>query len=592
VTEAQQHSAEVPEVQEVTERDPLIGTVVAERYRVEGVLGTGGMGTVYLAEHELMEKKVALKVLHPTLAVVASVMERFQHEAVALSRIEHPNVVNATDFGKLPNGAYYLALQYVEGRDLAQVLKQETALEPERAARIALQVARALDAAHSEGIVHRDLKPHNVMLASGGDDGEQAKVLDFGLAKLRSKTGEGRPVSEGSVFGTPHYISPEQVGGADVDGRADLYCLGLILYEMLAGRRAFDGRDVKDVLRRQVSEAPEPLPKEVPEVLRTLVEQLMQKLPDGRPDSAATVVGILEQMLAPPSESLLPAWLARPVAVGRFEAPTWAIALPGAAFLALFLLGLVMSSADESRVATGTSPPAAGESAPPKVDEDPEVLTIPEPDQWLALMSAAEFGDDKAIAELLEIPPEKRGKDVWLVLGEGYMKSRRTEQALDVYREAIAHQPELADEEKIAVNVRLATKDGQTAALAVGVAAESLGQRGVNILFSTWADTARRTKASALAERYLKEDKVLSKASQAVKIALELREVQDCSRLRELLTAVKEHGDTRTLRPLAKMRAVKGCGKNKRSDCYPCLREDTLLEDAIQAAAERIGPKD
>lgn len=586
MTDPQQHSADALDD---SEPDPLIGTMIGERYRIESVLGTGGMGTVYLAEHVLMEKKVALKVLHPTLAVVSSVMERFQHEAVALARIEHPNVVNATDFGKLPNGAYYLALQYVDGRDLSRVLATEGALEPMRAARIALQVARALEAAHSQGIIHRDLKPHNVMLTTAAaEDGEQAKVLDFGLAKLLSKSGD-RSVSSGSVFGTPHYISPEQISEGDVDGRADLYCLGLILYEMLAGKRAFDGRNVKDVLRRQVTETPPPLSPALPPALVRLVTQLVQKDANARPGSAQEVAVMLERILAPPSEAPTPPWWQRTISWRRFHAPLWALLLPIAAFVLIFAIGVLSAGSDPS-----TAPPVVTEiivQAPPPATAETR-HDVPEPDRWPALLSAAEFGDDDALEELSRIPPKEREREVWLVLGEGYMKSKRTERALDLYREAIAHQPDLANDDKITTNVRLATMDASTAVKAVVVAAESLGERGVNILFSTWADTARRTNATALAERYLKRDEVLKKASHAVKLALALRTVQDCAELRELLAQVKQHGDTRALRPLAKMRSTRGCGKHENTDCWPCLRDDDLLEDAIAAAAKRIGPKD
>src|SRR5690606_27874438 len=161
--------------------DLLIGTIIGDRYRVEAELGSGGMGTVYRAEHVMMEKRVALKVLHPNLAVVGSVMDRFQREAVALSRIEHPNVVAATDFGKLKNGSYYLALEYVDGRNLAEVLQVEGRFEARRALTIAAQIAQALCAAHGHGIVHRDLKPHNVMLTKNAVGQEVVKVLDFGL---------------------------------------------------------------------------------------------------------------------------------------------------------------------------------------------------------------------------------------------------------------------------------------------------------------------------------------------------------------------------------------------------------------------------
>jgi eukaryotic-like serine/threonine-protein kinase len=583
VTTAEPQLSEQPDE---SERDPLLGTMIGERYRLEAVLGTGGMGTVYLAEHVLMEKKVALKVLHPTLAVVGSVMERFQHEAVALCRINHPNVVDATDFGKLPNGAYYLALQYVEGADLAHILARDGAFGAARAAAIALQIARALAAAHAEGVIHRDLKPHNIMLTRNAQGEELAKVLDFGLAKLRSKTGDEPSINTGSVFGTPHYISPEQLSGARVDGRSDLYSLGVILYEMCSGLRPFDGKDIRDVLRRQVTEAPAPLPETIPLGLRQLVIQLTQKDPAGRPDSADVVAATLEQLLAPPRETLLPAWLMHPLHLGRVEVPTWIVVLPGIVFVGIFVLGLVWSGTSTPSPVAGTVTTATSVQASPPAFKPP-----PEPDAKLQLMSRAEFGDAKAMDALLKIPPTERSAEEWLVLGEGYMQSRQLQQALELYRNAIAHVPTLAENERISESVRTAAKDGAFATAAVGLAAESMGERGVNILFSVWADTARRSPASALAQRYLDEDKVIKKASPAVRLALALREQHTCDDTRKLLQDAAQFGDTRSLRPMAKLRALKGCGSDRSQDCYPCLRKDTLLEDAIAAAAKRIAPK-
>jgi serine/threonine-protein kinase len=568
------------------EPDPLIGTMIGERYRLESVLGTGGMGTVYLAEHVLMEKKVALKVLHPTLAVVGSVMERFQHEAVALARIEHPNVVTATDFGKLPNGAYYLALQYVDGSDLAQLLAREGALVPERCAAIALQIARALAAAHAEGIVHRDLKPHNVMLMHSAEGNEIAKVLDFGLAKLRSKSGDEPSINTGSVFGTPHYISPEQLSGSRVDGRTDLYSLGVMLYEMLTGRRPFEGKDVRDILRRQVTENAEPLPETVPQGLRTLIDQLMQKEAQARPDSAEFVATALERILTPTPQPSWQVWLQRPVTIGRVTVPTWAVAFPIAAFIALFLLGTWLNSEPDPSDVSATANTVIVE-----VPTLPKPPPLPERDARLQLMARAEFGDDDAIQELSKIPEATRTQEEWLVLGEGYMKSKRAGVALELYTAAIARIPTLAQSEKVSENIRLATKDSATATAAVEVAAESMGERGVNILFSVWADTARRSPASALAERYLDKPQVLKNASPAVRLALTLRERHSCEETRKLLQQAVEYGDTRSLRPMAKLRAVKGCPGTRNGDCYPCLRTDTLLEDAIAVSAKRIAPK-
>lgn len=283
---------------------------------------------------------------------------------------------------------------------------------------------------------------------------------------------------------------------------------------------------------------------------------------------------------------MVPSWLERPVSFGRFKAPTWALVLPAVAFILIFTVGLILSGGEErpSPVVAAVPPATAAEPAPPPPD-------IPEPDRWLELMSAAEFGEEAALQELLKVPPKERKSEVWLTLGAGYMKSQKTDEALDIYQEAIAHMAELADNAKIAENVQLAVKDSATMKKAIAVAAESMGERGVNILFHTWAGTAKRTPASALAERYLKLERVQKKASKAVTLALDLRRPHACAELRALLTKAKDYGDTRSLNPMAKLRSKRGCGASKKDDCYACLRNDSLLEDAIAAAAERLGPK-
>jgi tetratricopeptide (TPR) repeat protein len=298
-------------------------------------------------------------------------------------------------------------------------------------------------------------------------------------------------------------------------------------------------------------------------------------------------------MLAPPDPprpSLVPPWFAESVDVAGHAIPRWAFALPLAAFLSLFWVGSMLG--DDAETLAPPPPASAGTTGGPAASGDAEPKpAIPVPDRLLALQASAEFGDDKAIAELLAIPESQRDDEVWLVVGEGYMRTKRAEQALRIYQKAIAHRPGLAEHEQIASNVRLAARDGATATLAVTVAAESLGGRGGNVLFSIWADTARRTEASALAERYLEQDKILEKASREVRLALDLRKDNDCSATRRLLQSAFDYGDSRGLHPMAKLRASKGCGPHKNDDCYPCLRNNTLLEDAIAAAAKRIAPK-
>ncbi|HEY4160206.1 MAG TPA: serine/threonine-protein kinase, partial [Polyangiaceae bacterium] len=198
--------------------DTLIGTTLAGRYRVERLLGSGGMGAVYQAEHVHMRKAVAVKVLHREMMIVPEVVARFEREAVAAGRIQHPNVASATDFGRLDDGAFYLVLEFVEGHSLTKLLSTEGALPPERALRITRQIVDALAAAHAANVVHRDLKPDNVMLVSKEGEGDFVKVLDFGIAKVSGEGSGDQPALTkiGTVFGTPEYMSPEQARGEAV----------------------------------------------------------------------------------------------------------------------------------------------------------------------------------------------------------------------------------------------------------------------------------------------------------------------------------------------------------------------------------------
>ena len=281
-----------------TETDPLVGTTVAGRYRIEGLLGSGGMGAVYRAEHVHMRKTVALKVLHREFVGVNEVVARFEREAIAAGRIEHPNVAPATDFGKLDDGSFYLVLEFVDGKSLRQLIA-EGPIGWERAVAIARQVVSALVAAHAAGIVHRDLKPDNVMLVTQPDGTERVKVLDFGIARVtlsEPQRDATHLTKVGAVMGTVAYMSPEQALGEEVDERTDLYALGVILHEMIAGRAPFDADTAAQILAKQITEAPPPLPPGAPAPLGALVGELLRKTAIERPPSARVVLERLQGM--------------------------------------------------------------------------------------------------------------------------------------------------------------------------------------------------------------------------------------------------------------------------------------------------------
>jgi serine/threonine protein kinase len=286
-------------------RDSLVSTTLAGRYRIDALLGEGGMGRVYAGEHVLMRKRVAVKVLHRELTSVPEVVARFEREAMAAANIDHSNVAAATDFGKLEDGSVYLVLEYVEGESLRDVIAQGP-LAIERAIRIARQIASALGAAHALDIVHRDLKPENVMLVTRAGDNDFVKVLDFGIAKVpmgEPKLAEGKPITRaGMIFGTPEYMAPEQALGQQVDGRADLYSLGVILFEMLAGRRPFSSATGVGILGQQLSKQPPSIAERsagvvVPPAVEQVVHKLLARDLDDRYEKAADAVTALDGLL-------------------------------------------------------------------------------------------------------------------------------------------------------------------------------------------------------------------------------------------------------------------------------------------------------
>ena len=273
---------------------PKVGDVIEGRYRILGVLGEGGMGTVFLAEHTLIKRRVAIKVLHPDLATDADVIERFMNEARAAGTLGHPNIVESTDMGFTGAHVPYIAFEHLEGVLLTSEIYRVGGMPVRRAVRICAQIASALDAAHHAGVVHRDLKSDNVFLTDKDDALDHVKVLDFGISRFL----EVEDRQKGMVIGTPEFMAPEQITDPEhVDGRADIYALGVILYEMLTARRPFSTEaDPQQLLHRIVNEAPPPLARpEIPHGLGEIIlNKLMAKRPDDRYQTMADVLAALD----------------------------------------------------------------------------------------------------------------------------------------------------------------------------------------------------------------------------------------------------------------------------------------------------------
>jgi len=225
--------------------DPMVGQLVGGRYRVTGVLGEGGMGKVYVGEQQMGStvRKVAIKTLHSHLSKDPSVLARFHRECGTVAQLEHPNTIKFFDFGSTQDGTLYIAMEFVAGKPLSDVIKAQGPLKPDRVVKILRQACGALDEAHLQGIVHRDLKPDNIVLADRAGETDFVKVLDFGIAARRESADaqkEQKLTQQGMVLGTPPYMSPEQFTGKALDARSDVYSLGVMAYEMLAGKLPFE----------------------------------------------------------------------------------------------------------------------------------------------------------------------------------------------------------------------------------------------------------------------------------------------------------------------------------------------------------------
>jgi len=273
----------------------VIGTLVGGRYRIRRLSGEGGMGRVYEAEHIEIGKRVALKILHPGYSQTPDLVERLRREARAASRIGHPNVVDVTDSGTTEDGSFFFVMEYLEGRELGDVVFEEKGIDVRRALGITVQICRALRAAHAAGVIHRDLKPENVLLVERDGQKDFVKVLDFGIAKNLTDGDDTQAVgprrkltNPGVAMGTPEYMAPEQAAGRPADARSDVYAVGGVLYEMLVGHPAYEGANFMEVLHKKANFAPQPIAKfrnDVPAEIEALILMAMAKDPALRPQS-------------------------------------------------------------------------------------------------------------------------------------------------------------------------------------------------------------------------------------------------------------------------------------------------------------------
>ena len=392
-------SKELPTAQ----RDAYLGCTVDGRYRIEAVVGEGGMGVVYRCTHEVIGKKVAMKLLRADLARDAEVTERFLNEAKSASAIGNPHIIDISDFGRLPDGSTYFVMEYLEGVPLSELIEQGP-IPVRRIVHIARQLAEGLSAAHRAGIIHRDLKPDNIYLIARGSDSDFVKILDFGIAKVSHN--ESKLTRAGAVFGTPHYMSPEQAAGSTVDHRGDVYAVGVILYEMASGRVPFDADNFMGILTQHMYKAPVPIralvpePQKVPPGLEAIILKCLSKRPEQRYASmdelsrdlheleTGKVPDAVGEMMDRSGGFNVPAdyFKARALSAslrlapdsGRRRLPVYAAA--AGALIAVVTIGAILAQSSDGSASPPAQPVAAAAAPPPKptavVEKTPTRLQV------------------------------------------------------------------------------------------------------------------------------------------------------------------------------------------------------------------------
>jgi serine/threonine-protein kinase len=385
----------------------LIGATIDGRYRVEALLGEGGMGLVYRVTHTRLNKPLAIKVLRLENTRDEEVLARFRREAESASAIGNQHIVDINDFGVLSDGSTYFVMECLEGMDLIEAMDLARQIPENRALHIAGQICKALGAAHDAGIVHRDLKPENVFLMARDETADFVKILDFGIAKVAN--GPTRLTRKGEVLGTPHYMSPEQCEGEDVDHRTDIYALGVLLYEMLTGHVPHDADTMMGILTKHLYEDPIPPRIRAPQMSQPL-EKLIMRCLEKRPDNRYQTMRELELDLAriqsgqrptgPNTVTLTPT---RPLAPRPPRvAPLY---LGGLAAALLLLAGTLAATALEDR-SKGSEP--TGLTAASEVPEIPTAVEPAEPERTEPEIASTSSQTDKDAAPPRRKPARRR----------------------------------------------------------------------------------------------------------------------------------------------------------------------------------------
>jgi serine/threonine protein kinase len=593
---------------------PRVGDVLDGRYRVTGVLGSGGMGCVYLAEHISIQRPLAVKLLHPEVEGIDEINQRFEREAFAIGRMNHPNCVKVSDFGKLADGSLYMVLELLDGLLLSDLLERDHRVEWRRALHICRHVLSALDYAHETGIIHRDIKPENVILVDQDDDRDFAKILDFGIAKFdddaqpEENTGllmnDANLTQVGVTIGTPTYIAPEQAYGQPIDGRADLYALSVMMYEMITGEPPFDSDEVGALLRMHVSHPVPPMEElapnvEVPQEVEALIMHGLAKTPDDRIPSAKDYIQRIDAILGDtgvaggvgdveeePVSGLreIPSLVGRELrktitpVVTRAAKTSRLIKLSAAVALAVLMLvgGLAFSF-------VGSKPDYL-----PNAGLAPLVLNSHSPEVKQAANLLAQGRPKDAAAFLMEQPKDVRDEPyAQMVLGHAQASAQRSILALGAYEKAVKSEPKLVKDELMRTNLELML--AKKAPGVVDAALELLGtlydagdwRAGDQIVDLASSSKIPRRRHTAL--RVADDVGLGSRVDRLASYVLDLEQGESCKIRKDAVGKLRALGDKKAIPHLKRARKrvrTEGALKKRKINTNACLK--TAANEAIR----------
>jgi serine/threonine protein kinase len=564
--------------------DPFIGTIVGERYRIVSRIGVGGMGAVYRAEHTMMRRDLAIKVLLPELSGKEEFARRFEREAESASRLDHPNIITVTDFGRTGDGSLFLAMEFLAGTSLGAAIAAGP-MRIERALAIERQILRGLDHAHAAGVVHRDLKPENIMLVERDGQRDVVKILDFGIAKVTEPQSGGQALTQaGVIFGTPEYLSPEQALGEAVDARADIYAAGVILYEMLAGRRPFESEDKVKIISMHLAHAPPRVRDTNPAVdLPVPLEQaVLQAMEKSRENRFATAAAFMQALDDAEVEGQRDAEFAIGATIPHLDLPRQGRRPRPLPIALVLLLVAVGTLAVKRRIAHHRAPALTvlpTQPAPPPPDLAAQMRKV---EAWLE-------DDNTAAARVaLETMRTARPKDarVRYMLGRVSYAQDRHQEALDDYAAAIALDPGFRGDPVLLGHVDAMLADPKLDEAALSLLIDHVGQPAADLLgkaANEGSDLSRRRRAAdALVD--LDEEKRVDRVSLDM---LELRKAATCEEKRDWVEKLGKLGDARALPTLRGLRARRMGPISWGGTNIGCMRQE--LTDAIAELDKKSG---